>query len=174
MPNDMMVFNTLTTDETRLVQAMRRSARHSISVVSDYDDEPTIARVVVQLKRIINMLWLDDPYVVDLRPFHDPQPSLFELQFLYLLSEIRAQNTHTVEELLSWWFSPNGQAEAQNKLIFVANLLDENGFAEQSSDRLRAHMLATTSSRIKSNRKVQLDSEIVTLNQARRSAITLH
>lgn len=120
------------------------------------------------------MLWLDDPFVVDLRPFHDPRPSTFELQLLYVLSEVRARNKDTVEELLSWWFSPKDLAEARITLIIAADILDENSFVEQSSERLRAHMLANTSARIKANKAALLDSEVISLNQVRRSAITWH
>lgn len=174
MLDETLVFNTLTTDETRLIQAMRRSISCGISVVPDHDDEPLMSRFVVQLKRFINLLWRDDPFVVDLRPFHDPRPSPFELQLLYIISEVRARHTETVEELLSWWFTPGDISEARIVLMIAADILDENGFADQSSDRLRAHMLATTSSRVKSRRPTVLNQGVISQNRSRRAAITLH
>lgn len=147
MPNDMPVYNTLTSVESRIVQTMRAFTYQGVAgTAPDAPDEIADA-IGMPLSRFIGLLWCSDPYAVDLHHELDPDVSCFELQVLYAISEARAGNEATVKELLQWWY-PDDLAElAGNTLTAIACILDDIGAPRQSSDRLREHLLNQSSRR---------------------------
>lgn len=149
MPNDMPVYNTLTSVETRIVQAMRAFMDDGV-YDAPLDAPETVAETIgVPLSRFLGLLWCSDPHVVDLYHKWDPDVSPFELQVLYAISEARAGDAATVDELLEWWYPADLIPLAGEALGSIARLLDDMGAPGQSSARLREHILCQSSNRRK-------------------------
>lgn len=142
MPNDMPTYCILSAPETRIVKAMRRFMSDTPLEASERYAEPVTSRIAAHLDRFLSLLWRNDPFVVDLNHKYDPDVTSFELQLLYAISEARAGNADTVDELLTWWFADAFKPQAHVSLKMVAELIDETGMPRQSSARLREHILA--------------------------------
>lgn len=159
MPNDMPVYNTLTTMETRLVQLMRRFLSDDDMATVRGDDGPVYARLEVPLMRFLDLLWQADPYIVSLNHRYDYDVTVFELQLLYAVTEARAGNAGTFDELLAWWFPEHQIAEARTSLATVVHILDEEGMPLQSGARLREHILCISSKRVKNSYRFVLEPD---------------
>ena len=147
MTNHKSIANTLLPREMDLVHAVRRYL-HAIPYSSTADD-PFVVQVDIPLTAFLDTMWSIDPYSVDLNHPADPDISVFEIQFVYAISEQRAGRSETVEELLRWWFPENQIRDAAHKLKVIADICDATGMPSQSSDRLRAHLLAVSAARVK-------------------------
>ncbi|MEX0693263.1 MAG: hypothetical protein WD075_02345 [Rhodospirillales bacterium] len=159
MPNDMPVYNTLTSMETRLVQLMRRFPVDDDHAPVAAGDSPVYARLEVPLMRFLDLLWQADPFIVALNHRYDYDVTVFELQLLYAVNEARAGNVRTINELLAWWFPEHQIAEARASLSTVAHILDEEGMPRQSGARLREHILGVSSKRVKNSYRFVLETD---------------
>lgn len=147
MPNDMPAWNTLTSLETRIVLTMRQFLDHGQDGADTALADAVTDAIGIPLSRMIGLLWCTDPHSVDLNHRWDPDVSTFEVQVLYAISEARAGNTDTVDELMLWWYPAELVEIARNTLYAIARTLDEIGAQPQSSARLREHILAISSRR---------------------------
>lgn len=157
MPNDMPVYDTLTSAETRLVQVMRRYLFEDDGAAPL--EPPAFSRVEPPLHRFIDLLWRTDPYAVDLNHRFDFEVSVFELQVLYAIAEERAGHARTVNELMAWWFPDDLIPEGRASLATAARILEEEHVPRQSTARLREHLLAVSSARVRRSYGFVIDPE---------------
>lgn len=174
MPNDVPVYNTLTSTETRLVQVMRRFMDNGLDDGEPIGGEPVYARIEVPLMRFIDLLWKTDPYAVALHHRLDYDVSVFELQLLYVIAEKRAGNMDTVDELLGWWFPASLIPEARAALNTVTRILDEERIPLTSSTRLREHILSVSAGRVKSGHRFVLGPDPANLSTLTNENKTIH
>ncbi|MBO6947170.1 MAG: hypothetical protein JJ855_04240 [Rhodospirillales bacterium] len=149
MPNDMPAWNMLTSLETRIVLTMRQFLDQDRDGRVPEPPDAMTAAIGPPLSRLIGLLWCADPHAVDLNHRWDPDVSTFEVQVLYAISEARAEQTETVEELLSWWYPAELVELARHSLYAIARTLERIGARPQSSARLREHILSISSRRRK-------------------------
>ena len=80
------VFNTLVADEICLVRSMRqflvKDEQNSLALPS-YTD---LRAVEFSIRRLLKLLWENDPFLLDLCRPGDPNVSVFELQLLYAIA----------------------------------------------------------------------------------------
>lgn len=174
MPNDMPAWNTLTSLETRIVLTMRQFLDQGRDGhIPDPPDAVTEA-IGIPLSRMIGLLWCADPHAVDLNHRWDPDVSTFEVQVLYAISEARAEQAETVEELLNWWYPAELVEIARNTLYAIARTLDHIGAASQSSARLREHILSISSRRRKPSAAFVFDDDTFGREDADTDTRTIH
>ncbi len=174
MPNDVPVYNTLTSVETRLVQVMRRFMDTGLDDGEPIGGEPVYARIEIPLMRFIDLLWKTDPYAVALHHRLDYDVSIFELQFLYVITENRVGNVDIVGELLGWWFPATLIPDARAALNTVTKILNEEKIPLTSSARLREHILSVSSNRVRSGHRFVLGPDPANLSKITNDNKTIH
>lgn len=149
MPNDMPINIGLNAAEFRLVQVMRRFllAPHEENHDSVYG--PMLARATPHLQQFLDRLWNTDPFIVELNHPHDGRTTVFELQFLYAIAEMRAGHDRPVDELIAWWFPENLAIEVRHDFESLVRTLEDAGMPPQSGERLSRQILAITTSRVR-------------------------
>ena len=149
---DTSVYNTLVADEIWLVRSMRQF------LFKEDRDRPVLLNhadldvVKVPIGRLLKILWQYDPLLIDLCRPDDPNVSVFELQLLYTIAARRSGHSKIVDEVLAWWLPQSALSTAMRQLSTIANILDQAGMAAQSIERLKAQILALTSTRRRNHR----------------------
>ena len=160
---DSSVYNTLVADEKCLVRSMRQF------LFKEKRDQPVLPNHVdlgvaeIPIGRLLKILWQYDPFLVDLCQPGDSNVSVFELQLLYAIAARRDGYSTIVNEVLAWWLPQNAMNAATRQLSTIASILDQAGMAAQSTERLKAHILALTSARCRRNRFVVIDTWMPTV-----------
>ena len=148
---DPLVYNTLVTDEVYLVRSMRRFLFKEEQDRSILFGDAELAVVQTPICRLLELLWQYDSFLVDLLRPGDPNVSVFELQLLYTIAAQRDGHSTIVSEVLAWWLPKSAQSAAVRQLSTIVEILDRAGMADQSIERLKAHILALTSARCRDN-----------------------
>ena len=152
MMPDSLVYNTLAAEEISLVNSIRQFMFQEERDRYSTRNHAVHSAIDAPIRRLLGLLWEYDPFVVDLYGPGDPSVSVFELQLLYAIAARRAGHLTIVSEILAWWLPQRALTGAKRELSTIACMLDQVGMAAQSIERLKAHILALTSTRRRNHR----------------------
>ncbi len=149
---DNSVYNTLNSNEVQTIHAMRRFLSTCDGFWTNKKHATTLSLIDRPIRSLLNLIWRNDPFAVDLHRHQDPSVTLFEIQILYGISELRAGNHQTVEELLTWWLPEQDATNGFAMLSTIAGIMDDIGAERRQTDWFRAQIIALSALRILARR----------------------
>ncbi|MEM9682114.1 MAG: hypothetical protein AAF942_02505 [Pseudomonadota bacterium] len=145
---------------------------------TDSSGTPTVGPSPFALQRamhsLISLIWETDPAAVKLHQAGDGDLSLFEMHFLYVISEHVHGDGDTVDELLDWWLPRRLIDASKECLENIRAVLEDLDFAFDSRPWIRATLIATMEKRTKSSRPAPAAAYAKPAETRSQSAVTLH
>lgn len=150
MSQSIMTLERLTPNEVAVISAVRQWRRSPETIPCTILPHETAELIA----GFVSYLWRRDPYAVDVGQNLENDLRLFEVQFLYVISEQLAGNLLTTSEILAWWFAADEQSYAKACLNSICVNMQLAGVAVTASSWIRDYFQSMTLQRVRGRKGV--------------------
>ena len=137
-----VAYNSLFSEEVRIIESMRRFSKTNGSFCLKPRGDQYLDPIDNPMNQFLLILWKHDPSALDLCKQNDIEVSIFELQLLYCIEKCRTGHNKIVHDLLSWWFPVSLEKISYTLINLMAETLNKIGMASLKEDRLLTQILS--------------------------------
>ena len=169
-PNSIKLSN----EERIIIDMMRCFPTSEKMLIKICENFPHLSLIEEPLRRVLALFRRTDPNLVELYPAEELSVSIFELQILYAIAGVRADDPEVVHNLLSQWLPRGTLATGLALIANIARILDDIGMPAFSATHLRSQIKSLALYRLKKQGYAILDKKPAKNTLVHPTSRTLH
>jgi hypothetical protein len=137
-----VAYNSLCSEEVRIIESMRRFSKTNGSFCLKSLSDQYVDLIDNPMNKFLLILWKHDPSALDLCKQNDTEVSIFELQLLYCIEKCRTGHEKIVHDLLSWWLPVSAVKIGYPLINLMAETLNKISKETLKGDKLLTQIIS--------------------------------